>query len=176
MEVCRRLLHHMILASPARQDNFCEMKTFFKAIGNLFKKPVTIRYPFEKTFIPDDYRGLIGFDESLCIWCRRCEMACPPGAIVFSQDLEGKQTYHYNKAVCIFCEECIRTCPKAGALFQTNQPAGFAVKEDNINNGWNTLFDEALKSREAFAAEKKRLAAEKAKTAKAAAEKVDLKI
>jgi NADH-quinone oxidoreductase subunit I len=147
------------------------MKTFFKAIGNLFRKPVTIKYPFEKTYIPDDYRGMIVFDESLCIWCRRCETACPPGAIVFSQDMEGKQTYHYNKAVCIFCEECIRTCPKEGALFQTNQPAGFALKEDNINNGWNVLFEEAVKSREAYAAEKKRLAAEKAKAAKPTAEK-----
>jgi ech hydrogenase subunit F len=142
------------------------MKTFFRALGNLFRKPVTIKYPFEKTFIPEDYRGLIGFEESLCIWCRRCEGACPPGAIVFSQDMEGKQTYHYNRAVCIFCEECIRSCPKEGALYNTHQPAGCALKEENINNGWNVLFDEALKSRAAYAAEKKRQAAEKAAAAK----------
>lgn len=142
------------------------MKTFFKAIGNLFKKPVTIKYPFERTYIPADYRGMIGFNESLCIWCRRCEMACPPGAIVFSQDMEGKQTYHYNRAVCIFCGECVRTCPKEGALYQTNQPAPFAVRQENINNGWNILFDQALKSRDAYMAEKKRLAAEKAAAAK----------
>ena len=147
------------------------MKTFFKALGNLFKKPVTIKYPFEKTYIPDDYRGVIEFDENLCIWCRRCEIACPPGAIVFSQDMEGKQTYHYNKAVCIFCKECVRNCPKEGAIFQTGIPARFALKEDNINNGWNILYDEALKSRDAYAAEKKRLAAKKAAAAKTVVEK-----
>jgi ech hydrogenase subunit F len=142
------------------------MKTFFKAIGNLFKKPVTVRYPFEQTYIPDDYRGVIAFNEDLCIWCRRCETACPPGAIVFSQDMDGKQTYHYNRAVCIFCKECVRTCPKEGALLQTNQPAKFAVKEENINDGWNILYAAALKSREEYAALKKKLAAEKAATAK----------
>jgi ech hydrogenase subunit F len=172
MDPCRQLLPRTILACHARHDEKrLMMKTFFKAIGNLFKRPVTVRYPFEKTYIPDDYRGVIGFDEHLCIWCRRCEMACPPGAIVFSQDIEGKQTYHYNRAVCIFCKECVRTCPKEGALFQTNQPAKFALKEENINNGWNTLYEEAVVSREKYAAEKKRLAAEKAAAVKAATAK-----
>lgn len=138
------------------------MKTFFTALGNLFRKPITTKYPYEKTYIPDDYRGVIAFEESLCIWCRRCEAACPPGAIVFSQDKDGKQTYHYNRAVCIFCSECVRSCPKEGALIQTNQPALCAVKEDNINNAWNILFADALKSRSDYAAEKKRLAAQKA--------------
>lgn len=142
------------------------MKTFLKALGNLVKKPVTVKYPFEQTYIPDDYRGLIEFDESLCIWCRRCEMVCPPGAIVFSQDMEGKHTYHYNRAVCIYCTECVRTCPKEGAIYQTAQPASCALKAENINNGWNKLFDEAISSRAAYAAEKKRLAAEKAQAAK----------
>jgi NADH-quinone oxidoreductase subunit I len=146
------------------------MKTFFKAIGNLFRKPVTIRYPFEQTYIPDDYRGMIGFNENLCIWCRRCEMVCPPGAIVFSQDMEGKQTYHFNRAACIYCTECVHACPVEGAIFQTPEPAKCALKEENINNGWNVLYDEALKSRAAYALEKKRLAAEKAAAAKAGGE------
>lgn len=145
------------------------MNTFFSALGNLLKKPVTVKYPFEQTYKPDDYRGLIGFEESLCIWCRRCEAACPPGAIVFSQDMEGKQTYHYNRAVCIYCHECVRSCPKEGAIFQTAEPAHCALKEENINNGWNKLFDEAIESRELYAAEKKRKTAEKAAADKAAA-------
>ena len=135
------------------------MKTFFKAIANIFRKPVTVKYPLEKTYIPDDYRGLIHFEEGLCIWCRRCEMVCPPGAIVFSQDMNGKQEYHYNRAVCIYCGECVRTCPKEGCLIQTGEPAPCALQAENINNGWNKLFDEALISRELYAAEKKKKAA-----------------
>jgi NADH-quinone oxidoreductase subunit I len=147
------------------------MKTFFIALLNLFKKPVTTKYPVEKTYIPDDYRGLIGFDENLCIWCRRCETVCPPGAIVFSQDLEGKQTYHFNRAVCIYCSECVRICPKEGAIYQTAEPAPFALKEENINNGWNQLFDEAIVSRETYLAEKKKKAAQKAAADKSEKEK-----
>ena len=51
------------------------------------------------------------------------------------------------------------------------KPAPCALKAENINNGWNKLFDEALVSREAYAAEKKRKAAEKAAADKAAAAK-----
>jgi ech hydrogenase subunit F len=147
------------------------MKTFLKAIGNLFRRPVTKRYPVEQTYIPDDYRGLIGFNEDLCIWCRRCEMVCPPGAIVFSQDMEGKQTYHFNRAVCIYCTECVHACPAEGAIYQTAEPAKCALKAENINNGWNMLYAEALKSRAAYALEKKRLAAEKAAAQKQEGEK-----
>lgn len=137
------------------------MKSFFNAVGNLFKKPVTELFPVEQTYIPDDYRGLIVFEESLCIWCRKCEMACPPGAIVFSQDVEtGKQEYHYSPYVCIYCKECVRACPAPGALLQSAEPGHPGLKEQNVNNGWNKLFDDALDSRAAYAAEKKRKAAE----------------
>ncbi len=140
------------------------MKMFFNALGNMFRKPVTKDFPNEDTFKPDDYRGLIEFNEELCIWCRRCEMACPPGAIVFSQDIDsGKQEYHYSPYVCIYCHECVRSCPKPGAILQSGIPGHPAVHEQDVNNKWNKLFDEALASREAYSAEKKRRqAAEKA--------------
>ena len=142
------------------------MKSFFKAIGNLLRKPVTTPFPAAQTFIPDDYRGLIVFDEPLCIWCRKCEMVCPPGAIVFSQDIEtGKQEYHYSPYVCIYCKECVRACPAPGALLQSAEPGHPGLKEQNINNGWNQLFDEALESRATYAAEKKRKQAEEKEAA-----------
>ncbi len=154
------------------------MKSFFSALGNLFKKPVTTRYPFEPTFKPDDYRGLIAFEESLCIWCRKCEMACPPGAIVFSQDLlTGKQTYHYSPYVCIYCKECVRACPAPGALLQSAEPGPPGLKEQDVNNSWNRLFSEAIESRAAYAAEKKRKQAEEKEAqakARAAAESFKL--
>jgi ech hydrogenase subunit F len=137
------------------------MRSFFQALGNLFITPVTVKYPFEKTYKPEDYRGLIVHNPELCNWCRRCEIACPPGAIIFSQAMDGKQTYFYNRHVCIYCGECVRVCPKDGALLQSNEPAGPAIKQENINNGWTVIVDEALKSRAAYTAEKKRQAAAK---------------
>ena len=146
------------------------MNSFFQTIVNLFKKPVTVPYPAVNTFKPSDYRGLIEFNEDLCIWCRRCEAVCPPGAIVFSQDIkDGKQEYHYSPYVCIYCHECVRVCPKPGAILQSNEPGHPGLKEQNVNNGWNTLFADALQSREDYAAEKKRQKAEADALKKAAA-------
>lgn len=162
MQVFRQLSPLMILACLVLPDKFQIeiMKTFFKTIGNLFKKPVTIPFPAAPTYKPDDYRGLIVFDESLCIWCRRCETVCPPGAIVFSQNIiDGKQTYHYSPYVCIYCQECVRTCPKQGCLIQSAEPGHPATKEQNVNNAWNKLFTDSLESRVAYTAEKKKQAA-----------------
>jgi len=137
------------------------MKAFFQALGNLFSKPVTVRYPFAPTYKPDDFRGLIVHNPDLCNWCRRCEMACPPGAIIFSQTMDGKQTYHYNTHVCIYCGECVRSCPKDGALIQSGEPAKPVTKIQNINNGWAIIVDDALKGRAEYSAEKKRQSAAK---------------
>jgi NADH-quinone oxidoreductase subunit I len=145
------------------------MKAFLQALGNLFRTPATVKYPFEPTYKPDDYRGLIAHTPELCIWCRRCELACPPGAIVFSQAMDGQQTYHYNRAVCIYCGECVRVCPKDGAIIQTAIPGSPATKAENINNGWAIIVDSALKSRLAYTTEKKRQAA--AKTAEGESKK-----
>lgn len=158
------------------------MKAFFEALGNLFRKPATVKYPFESTYKPDDYRGLIAHNPSSCIWCRRCELACPAKAIVFSQAMDlnpnfqgdslrerklifakdGKQIYHYNRALCIYCGECVRSCPKEDALIQTATPGHPALKEEDINNNWKKIYTEALEGRAEYIAEKKRLAAAKA--------------
>jgi len=58
--------------------------------------------------------------------------------------------------------KCVHAFPVEGAICKTPDPAKYASKEENINNGCSVLFDEALKSRAAYAVEKKRLAAEKA--------------
>ena len=128
-----------------------------RALGNLFRSPATVLYPFEQTYKPMDYRGLIKHNPDLCIWCRRCEMVCPSGAIVFSQAIEGQQTYHYNRHVCIYCAECVRSCPKPGALLQTAEMASPALKAENINNGWAVTCKAALASRQAHLEAKKKL-------------------
>lgn len=147
------------------------MSMFLKALGNLFRSPATVKYPFEKTYKPDNYRGLIVHNPELCIYCRKCEMACPAGAIVFSQALDGKQSYHYSRHVCIYCGECVRACPKPGAIIQSAEMAAPALKSDNPNNGWNLKFKESMDSRAKYMAEKKKQAQQKADAAQAATDK-----
>ena len=144
------------------------LKSFVKSLTNLFRAPATSNYPAQPTFKPDTYRGLIQQDPEKCISCRRCEQVCPPGAITFSQETDGAQTYHYSPYVCIYCGECVRICPKEGALVQSAEPAKPAVAADNPSSGWDALVQKAKESREAFAAAKKKAAAAaKAKAAEA---------
>lgn len=151
------------------------MTTFLKALGNLFRKPATVQYPFEPTYLPDTYRGLIKHNPEKCIGCLKCEMVCPPGAIVFSEIMgEKKKPYHYNTHVCIYCGECVRACPVPGALIQTNEMAPPVTAAAKINHSWNDIVKNAKASREACAAERRKEAAAKAAAAaaaKAAAEK-----
>lgn len=116
-----------------------------EAFLNLFKKPITLEYPkvpFEKN---ENYRGLIEYNEEECIYCLKCEKACPPQAILFvhtntpSSNEKNKKSleYKYNPWLCIYCGQCVRECPKAQlALWQSNKKPAIATSEDKVNDTW----------------------------------------
>ncbi len=146
-------------------------KSLTKAFTNLFKKPLTVKYPAKEDIpLPKDYRGLIEYNEEECIFCDSCEKACPPKSIVFFQHEDGSKEYQYNPYLCIYCGECVRACPKAqDALWQSEKKQLFATKEDNVNNKWFVWQDEAASSREKYA-EIKKAEKEKKKQEKAEAQ------
>ncbi|MEF3191936.1 MAG: 4Fe-4S binding protein [Campylobacterales bacterium] len=128
--------------------------SLFKAFTNLFKKPATIPYPAAPTPIAPDTRGLIAYDESKCIFCLRCEEVCPPGAIVFTWNLDGTKKYHYNPYLCIYCAECVRACPDtATALSQVPTLAPPTV-DKSVNDAWFALEKEREESIAAYKAAK----------------------
>lgn len=124
------------------------IKSFFKALMNLFKTPQTIDYPATPIKKDKEYRGLIEYGEESCIYCLKCEKACPPGAILFvpvenpsdnEKNKKGLQ-YFYNPHLCIYCTECVRACPKPDeALWQSNKKPPIGVKEDRVNDEWFEL-------------------------------------
>lgn len=116
-----------------------------KAFLNLFKESQTIKYPFEPIEKPKGHRGLIEYGEEYCIYCLKCEKACPPGAILFiktdnpSNNIKNKKglEYNYNSHLCIYCGECVRACPKPNeALWQSEKKPTIGIKEDRVNDGW----------------------------------------
>ncbi len=117
-----------------------------ETIKNLFSKPVTVKYPQEPSPPPANYRGLIVYKEELCIFCTKCEMVCPPGAIRFTYGEDGSKKYHYNPYLCIYCGECVRACPKPGCLTQVEKTA---PPDSSIPN-WDELERRAEKSKKAF--------------------------
>jgi NAD(P)H-quinone oxidoreductase subunit I len=96
---------------------------FPELLRHLFKKPATIKYPFEKLPIPKDFRGTPVFHSDKCIGCMICIRDCPAEAIeiikvsdttISSDGLEKpkkkfKMLLHNDR--CIHCAQCVDSCP-----------------------------------------------------------------
>jgi len=117
-----------------------------KSLKNLFSKPETILYPKEPSPLPPGYRGLIRYRKELCIFCTKCELVCPPGAIRFTYREDGEKEFHYNPYLCIYCGECVRACPKEGCLVQVEETA---PPESSIPD-WKEVELEAAESKRRF--------------------------
>lgn len=120
-----------------------------ESFANIFKKPLTYDYPNIPLPKIDNYRGLIKYTLSECIFCDKCEKVCPTKAIVFTQDLDGSKLYHYNHHLCIYCGECVRNCPKMDlALTQSDEKPGIEMTDENeISENWKTLQEKARQDR-----------------------------
>ena len=121
------------------------LKSLKKAFNNLFKKPQTIDYPAIPLETIKGDRGLIEYGEEHCIYCLKCEKACPPGSILFtktetpSSNEKNKKSlkYQYNQNLCIYCGECVRACPKPEeALWQSQKKPSISTKKDRVNDAW----------------------------------------
>jgi len=126
-----------------------------KSFKNIFTKPQTVAYPFGVSHIDKNYRGLIMYEEEKCIYCLQCETVCPPGAILFNQDVDsGKYEYLYNPYLCIYCSECVKACPdKAEALTQSNLPP--KPYTQGINDEWFKIEAEVEYNRAEYKRRKK---------------------
>ena len=82
-------------------------------LRSLFKKPATIKYPFEKTPVPEGFRGNVVFNPAKCIGCMICVNDCPAEAIdiirVSETEKKFKMILHNDR--CIHCAQCVDSCP-----------------------------------------------------------------
>lgn len=87
----------------------------------MFKKPVTINYPYEKGPISPRFRGEHALrryanGEERCIACKLCEAVCPAQAITIEaeerEDGSRRTTrYDIDMTKCIYCGFCEEACP-----------------------------------------------------------------
>lgn len=87
----------------------------------MFKKPVTINYPYEKGPISSRFRGEHALrryanGEERCIACKLCEAICPAQAITIEaairEDGSRRTTrYDIDMTKCIYCGFCEEACP-----------------------------------------------------------------
>jgi len=96
----------------------------FKAVNYLFKKPRTLRYPFESKEPALRYRGFHLNDWDKCTGCGNCADICPNDAIEMVEipELESKpeqgiknERPKLDYGRCCFCGLCVDICP-AGSL------------------------------------------------------------
>lgn len=75
----------------------------------LLRKPVTIRYPFERetTTVSKGFRGSLRYDPGLCVGCMLCVKLCPSGAITTA---DRKVSIDHSR--CILCAQCVDVCPR----------------------------------------------------------------
>ena len=112
---------------------------------NLFRKPMTVLFPFEKIEIPERNRGEHYFDISTCISCGSCSRICPNKAIKMvevpkEQQAKYPKTYpQIDLGKCCFCALCEDVCPKESIKLTTNFFLATFDKDDTIRSpqSWN---------------------------------------
>ncbi len=82
-------------------------------IRHIFKKPATVKYPFEKLEVPKGFRGTPVLIPEKCIVCYACQRDCPAEAIeittVNEAEKKFKMVIHNDR--CVHCEQCAESCP-----------------------------------------------------------------
>ncbi|MEM0240835.1 MAG: NADH-quinone oxidoreductase subunit I [Candidatus Nezhaarchaeales archaeon] len=86
---------------------------------NLFKKPATVKYPFERLPVPQTYRGKHELVRDRCTGCGLCARICPAYAISINS-VHGKVLPEIDLGKCIFCYLCEDACPR-GAIKRSKE-------------------------------------------------------
>lgn len=87
-------------------------KMIKQVLQSIFKKPVTIMYPYVKLDMPDKFRGKLKYYSEKCIGCRLCIKDCPTGAIDIKKVGEKEFEAIIDLGRCIYCAQCVDSCPK----------------------------------------------------------------
>lgn len=105
---------------------------------HMSRRPVTVKYPYEKLIPSERYRGRIHFEFDKCIACEVCVRVCPINLPVvdweFNKQTKKKTLNHYSIdfGVCIFCGNCVEYCP-TNCLSMTEEYELSAYDRHNLN-------------------------------------------
>ena len=141
----------------------------FLTLKYMFKKPVTINYPFEKGKLSPRFRGEHALrrypnGEERCIACKLCEAVCPALAITIEsepRDDDSRRTTRYDidMTKCIYCGLCEESCPVDAIVqgpnyeFAKKTPEElFYDKEKLLENGdrWESVLSKNIQKDKQF--------------------------
>jgi len=95
-------------------------------IKNLFRRPITIRFPNESNPVSKNYRGEHCYDINKCAGCGLCAKVCPNRAIEMVETTnKGKTKKHLeiDMSKCSFCGLCQDICPAGAIKLSTDIPS-----------------------------------------------------
>lgn len=106
----------------------------------LFKKSVTVNYPYEKSIVSFRFKGehaLRRYEngEERCIACKLCEVICPAQAITISAEKreDGSRrttSYDIDMLKCIYCGLCEEACPVDAIVETANVEFSTETREE----------------------------------------------
>src|SRR3984893_14254601 len=111
-----------VLDRGARAGLLAELVSgLWLTLRHMFKRPVTVNYPYEKGPLSPRFRGEHALrryanGEERCIACKLCEAVCPALAITIEaepRDDGSRRTTRYDidMTKCIYCGLCQEACP-----------------------------------------------------------------
>ena len=110
--------------------------TLKKMFKTTFHRPVTIMYPYEKEWVPDNYRGRPGLKFDECLGCGICKRMCPTKCItmVDAADDKGKTVSRpqVNLGRCMMCGYCAEYCPVNAMIVTPDYELAAYTREELI--------------------------------------------
>ena len=112
----------MAFARPIKRLFLYEIvRGFALTFMYMFKRKVTLNYPYEKGPLSPRFRGEHALrrypnGEERCIACKLCEAICPAQAITIEAEARADGSrrttrYDIDMTKCIFCGLCQEACP-----------------------------------------------------------------
>jgi formate hydrogenlyase subunit 6/NADH:ubiquinone oxidoreductase subunit I len=93
-----------------------------EALGSLFSKPYTTKFPKEGYTAAVEFRGFPKYYVEDCVGCGTCAQVCPPVAIKVKDDKEKKtRTLTIDYFSCIHCGQCEEKCITELGIRLSNQ-------------------------------------------------------
>ncbi len=110
-----------------------KLKLVPEVLRNVFKRPVTIQYPYEPIEPTPDYRGQHRVNGDKCIGCRLCAIDCPTGAIQMRKfPQKDKPVPVIITDLCIYCYHCVYVCPVKAYIISNERPEPFEERGREI--------------------------------------------